>query len=270
MTHPLTGAAGPAAVCAACGATISGRFCAQCGAAAQAGACAGCRSPLSPGARFCHRCGLPVQGAAGQGGRERLAWIIAGVAVVAALLLLLWRSGSLRPTAAPEMANAGNAGNPGAAPGLSTRAPDISNMTPEQRFDALFDRVVRASENGGTLTVQQFSPMALGAYAMLDRPSNDYRFHSALIHLAIADFAGAEALADTILTQAPGHLFGYLIRGEAADRQNRADALAGAYRDFLAHFDAELRAGRSEYAEHRPVLDDFKVRAEASTKRPRS
>lgn len=260
----------PAPLCAACGATITGRFCAQCGAAAQGGTCAACHAPLSPGARFCHHCGAPVRAAAGPASRERLAWIVAGGAILALVLLVLWRSGSFRPTAAPEMANAGNAGNPGAAPALSGQAPDISAMTPEQRFDRLFDRVIRASENGDSLTVQQFSPMALGAYAMLDHPGNDLRFHSALIHLAGGDFAGAAALADTILAQTPGHLFGYLIRGEVADRLNRADALAQAYRDFLVHYDAELRSGRPEYAEHRPVLDDFKVRAEASGQRPRS
>ena len=126
--------------------------------------------------------------------------------------------------------------------------------------------MARASENGDTLTVLQFAPMALGAYALLDSTNNDLRFHAALIHLAGADFPGALALADTILATAPGHLFGYLIRGEAADRQNQAGALAQSYRDFLAHYEAEMRAGRGEYAEHRPILDDFRVRAEASKK----
>ena len=267
MTHPST-TPSPAPRCAACGAAVSGRFCAQCGAAALAGNCAACGTPLSPGARFCHQCGSPVRGAGATGSRERVAWIVAAVAIIASLLLLLWRSGSFRPGAAPEMANAGNAGAGGEAAGLSTQAPDISSLTPEQRFDRLFDRVVRASENGDSVTVQQFSPMALGAYTMLGTASNDQRFHAALIHLAIPDYPGALALADTILAQTPGHLFGYLIRGEAADRQNRAAALTTAYRDFLAHYDAELRAGRSEYVEHKPVLDDFKVRAQASTARP--
>lgn len=262
MTQPSVGPVPPVApICAACGATVTGRFCAHCGAAAEAGTCPACRSTLSPGARFCHHCGTPVRGTSVHGGRERLAWIFAGVAVLAAILLVLWRSGSFRQAPPPEMANAGNAG---AAPGLSTRAPDISNLSPEQRFDALFERVVRASENGDTLTVQQFSPMALGAYALLNSPPNDLRFHAALIDLAIGDFPAALALADTILAAAPGHLFGYLIRGEAADRQNRTDALAQSYRDFLAHYDAEVRAGRPEYAEHKPVLDDFRVRAQAS------
>ena len=55
----------------------------------------------------------------------------------------------------------------------------------------------------------------------------------------------------------PGHLFGYVIRGTVA-RWRRDDAgLARAYADFLAHYDAELAAGRPEYAEHRPALDQF-------------
>jgi predicted nucleic acid-binding Zn ribbon protein len=257
----------PSLLCAACGALITGKFCSHCGAPAEAGECPACRAPLSPGARFCHRCGAPVRATA-RSSRERLGWIVAGIAVLVVGIVLLWRSGSFRPTAPPEMGNPGNAGNPGAAPGLSGPAPDISNMSPQERFDRLFDRVVRAGENGDTLTVRQFAPMALGAYAMLDSASGDLRFHAALIHLAVGDLASAQALADTVLAEAPGHLFAYLIRGEAADRQNDTTALNRSYRDFLAHFDAEMRAGRKEYAEHKPILDDFRVRAEASRARP--
>lgn len=254
------GPATVAPVCAACGATVTGQFCSHCGAPADAGSCPACHQPLSPGARFCHRCGATVRDS--RRGRERLAWIVAGVAVLTTVGLLLWRVGSFRPAAAPEMGNAGN------ATGLRGQAPDISGMSPEQRFEALFDRIERAGANGDTLTVRQFSPMALGAYAMLDSTSNDLRFHAALIDLGVGDFAAALALADTIQHQVPGHLFGYLIRGEAADRQNDTAALNRSYRDFLTHYDAELRAGRTEYAGHQPIVDDFRIRAMASAKRP--
>ena len=177
--------------------------------------------------------------------------------------MLLWRVGSFRPAAAPEMGNAGNAGT-GGNPGLSNRAPDISRMTPAQRFEALFDRIERAGAAGDSMTAQQFAPMALGAYAMLDSTNNDFRFDAALIHLGIGELAAALALADSIARQVPGHLFAELIRGEVAAQQNDSTALKRAYRDFLAHYDAELGAGRPEYAEHQPILDDFRGRALAA------
>lgn len=242
--------------CAACGSPVTGRFCAHCGAPADSGNCQACGTPLAPGASFCHRCGAPTKAAKTVAGRDRVAWLIAGVAVVVLSVVVLWRGGALRPAPAPEMANAGNE--------TGGRPPDISNMSPEERFDRLWDRVMRASEAGDTGTVAQFSPMALGAYGMLPTVNADQRFHAALLHLALADYPAASALADTILAQSPGHLFGYIIRGDVADRENKLKPLNQAYRDFLSHFDAELKSGRPEYADHRPLLDSFRTRAQAS------
>jgi hypothetical protein len=262
---PSSAGAQPAPACAACGAPLAGRFCARCGAPAAGGDCQVCHATLSPGARFCHRCGAPVPPVAGGrgGNRERTAWIVAGIAALVALLAILWRGGAFHPAAPPDM---GNVGNVGAAPsaGLAGRAPDISSMSPRERFDRLFERVIRASEAGDSLTVLQFAPMALGAYAQLDAVDTDARYHAAMIDLAVGDLPGAVALADTILAGAPGHLFAYLIRGESADRRNDTAALTRSYRDFLDHYDAEMRSGRVEYAEHRPALDDFRTRARAS------
>jgi hypothetical protein len=165
------------------------------------------------------------------------------------------------------MGNAGNIGAEGGAaavPPLAQRAPDISNMSPRERFDRLWDRVVRAAEAGDSVTVIQFAPMALGAYGMMEDADADARYHAATIHLVIGDFPAALALADTIQADAPGHLLGYIVRGEVADRRNDATALARSYQEFLRHDDAELRAGRVEYAEHKPILDDFRTRAKAS------
>ena len=90
---------------------------------------------------------------------------------------------------------------------------------------------------------------------------------SAMLHLTLGDFPGALALADTIQTDAPGHLFADIIRGEAAERKNDTTLLNQSYRAFLDHYDRELKAGRVEYDEHRPILDDFRTRAKASLPR---
>jgi double zinc ribbon protein len=252
----------PPPVCAVCGSRLTGRFCARCGEPAESRACAACRAPLSPGARFCHRCGVAARPAAGAARRERTAWIVAGTAVAVALLLMVWKIGGARPTV-PDMGNTGNV-DAGRQAGSARRGPDISAMTPRERFDRLYDRIVQAAEKGDSQTVTQFAPMALGAYEQLDTVNADARYHSAMIHLTLGDFPGALALADTIQAGAPGHLFADIVRGETADRKNDTALLTRSYRDFLDHFDRELKAGRIEYQEHRPILDDFRTRAKAS------
>lgn len=254
--------AGRPVVCAACGSQLTGRFCSRCGAPAASHDCAACHTPLSAGARFCHRCGAAVQQGGSGAGRERTAWIVAGSAVVVALLLMVWKIGGSRPTV-PDMANAGNI-DAGRGAGPAGRAPDISSMTPRERFDKLYDRIMQAAEKGDSQTVTQFAPMAIGAYEMLDTVNADARYHVAMIHVILGDFPGALALADTIQSGAPGHLFADIIRGETADRKNDTALLNKSYRDFLDHYDREIKAGRVEYDEHRPILDDFRTRAKAS------
>jgi hypothetical protein len=249
-----------APVCATCGTPIQGRFCSGCGAAADPGTCQSCQAVLSAGAKFCHRCGAAAGGARPTGRRETIAWAVAGAAVLIAVASLAFRLGGGRPPA-PEMANAGNAA---ATSPLATRAPDISQMTPRERFDRLFDRVMGAAERGDSTTVAQFSPMALGAYDMLDQVDADARYHAAMIHLVNGGVETALALADTIQRAVPNHLFGYLIRGEAADRVNDLAALNASYRAFLDSYDAQLRADHVEYREHKTALDDFRTRARAT------
>ena len=79
--------------------------------------------------------------------------------------------------------------------------------------------------------------------------------------MQVGDFAGALALADTILARTPGHLFGYIVRGTAAGFQGDSAAARRAARDFLSHYAAEIEAGRLEYREHEPALEEFKQQA---------
>ena len=166
------------------------------------------------------------------------------------------------------MANAGAAG----ADRVPGPAPDISGMSPRERFDRLFNRIMQAAQRGDSAEVERFTPMALGAYEQLDIRDVDARYHAAVLHLQAGDFTQAQALADSILAESPGHLFGYVIRGTAARFQGDRTALARAERDFLAHYQTETEAKRVEYLEHKPVLDEFKREAErgnAGTREPR-
>ena len=163
---------------------------------------------------------------------------------------------------APRIPNMANAG---AAPPDTTLqpgpAPDISQLSPRERFDRLYNRIMQAAERGDTAQVQRFTPMALGAYAQLDTFDADARYHAAVIRLQTGDLAGAHALADTILEQSPDHLLGYLVRGTAAGLAGDPGARAQAEREFLRRFDREMAAGRAEYRDHAPVIETFKKEA---------
>jgi hypothetical protein len=186
---------------------------------------------------------------------------------------IVYQVSSAAPAPAlPDMANAGavsardQAGGeagPGGSGPLEGRAPDISSMTPRERFDRPFNRIMQAAQRNDSSEVRRFTPMALGAYDQLDARDIDARYHAAVLHLGVGDFAPAYALADTILGEAPGHLFAYLIRGTGADLQGDRPRRAKAAGDFLQHYRGEMAARRLEYQEHRPVIEEFKAEAES-------
>ncbi|HET7468790.1 MAG TPA: zinc ribbon domain-containing protein [Gemmatimonadales bacterium] len=252
MTHAAT------STCAACGAAGTGRFCSSCGAPRGASACRHCGGAVSPGARFCPACGRGVSAGSRVGApADRTPWVIAGVALVALLVVLLimvWRS-------SPVPASVAAAEAPPAAGGDEGAPPDISNMSPRERFDRLYNRVMRAAQAGDEATVTRFTPMALMAYGQLDSLDADARYHAALLQVHSGDVKGPSALADTILAQQPGHLFGYIIRGTVARWQKDDRALGRAYAGFLEHYDAEMKAARPEYADHKVSVDDFHQQA---------
>lgn len=214
---------------------------------------------MATGARFCAQCGTPAAAGGGaENARSPILWFLAGgatVALVGGLILVLVGGGS---------GGSGPAAGPVAAAGDGAAVTDISSMTPRERFDRLYNRIMRASETGDEATVTTFSPMALSAYGMLDQIDADARYHAALIRLHTGDMAGARALADTILKNQRSHLFGIIVQGTIARFEKNDAALARSYADFLKHYDAEVAAKRPEYAEHPRSLEDFLAAARAA------
>jgi hypothetical protein len=256
------------AFCPACGLPAAGKFCSGCGASLTGRTCAGCRAELSPQARFCHRCGQPAGGGVGRSA-DRTAWLVAGVTCVVLVAGIVYKvTADNRGVATPDMANVGTPAGvtaSDAVPGGSGGAPpDISQMTPRERFDALFNRIMSAAERGDRAEVERFTPMALGAYSQLDTADADARYHAAVLHLQADQAPEALALADTILAESPGHLFGYIVRGTAAEVRNDTAARRRAQQEFLRRYEAEMNARRVEYTDHRPVVDEFKRNAEAA------
>jgi len=239
-------------LCGSCGAPGGGKFCSNCGAPREGSACRGCGAPVSPAARFCPACGLPAGAAATASlSHDRTPWLIAGVALAAllAVLLVMVARDAKGAGAAIEQPPAGEA------------PPDISNLSPRERFNRLYNRVMTAAQSGDEATVTRFTPMALMAYAQLDSIDADARYHAALLKVHTGEVDGSRALADTILARDPGHLFGYVIRGTVARFRKDEKELAQAYAGFLKRYDQEVKRARPEYSEHQTSLDDFRKAA---------
>jgi hypothetical protein len=218
--------------------------------------CPACYAVLADEARYCHRCGRAV---VADGSQERTPWIIAWVLVAVALggiaYFVLNRDAAQNR---PDMANTGASG-PATSSGVP---PDISQMTPRERFLRLQDRIMAAVQQGDSATALRFAPMAIQAYGMLDSYDPDVRYHAGAIHIRLGQYGEALALADTIQAEAKDHLFGDLLRAEVAQVKGDQAMFRRNRQAFLDHYDSQMAAGRPEYQEHRALLDEFRGQAQ--------
>ena len=209
------------ASCPSCGAVASGKFCASCGAPLAGATCSSCRAPLTPGAKFCHRCGTPAGATAERSGgaSNALPWAVAAIALLALVALAAGQRFARSPDAPPGQQTALT------SPGMAGRAPDISSLSPAERAERLYDRIMGAAEHGRVDSVRFFMPMALQAYEALGTLSVDQRYDLGRLAEVAGDATMARAQADTILREQPQHLLGLLLAARAARlRGDEADA----------------------------------------------
>ena len=252
------------APCPRCGAQSSGKFCSSCGSSLGPSTCSRCQASLTPGAQFCHRCGQATAPGAATGGRRfgKGPWIFAGILSVALVgWVILKVNGGVEPAPPP----AGQGQGPSSGFQTGDGPPDLSQMTGREAFLRLHDRVMGALEQGDTAQAAQFAPMAVQAYGMLTPADRDLdiRYHAATLMMASGDLRASQALTDSLAREFPGHLFVDMLRAGLAEGKRDLPAAKRAYRQFLADFDRQVATGKQEYADHRPLLDAFKERAEA-------
>ena len=275
MTMPTNPSAAPmsdAAVtpCPSCGTPASGRFCSSCGTALAGAICATCSAPLTPGARFCHRCGTPAgsTSAPTRGVGAVLPWAVAAIALLSVIALVVGQRFGARPAAVAQAdAEAPAVSAPFAGTGATMpRAPDISQMTPEQQAERLYDRIMREYEAGQLANVKTFMPMAVAAFERLAPLSLDQRYDLGRIGEVGGDAPLARAQADTILLTRPTHLLGLILAAKAA-RMEKNDARARTLDTrLLAAESTERTAGLPEYLLHKLDIDAAVTAARSTPK----
>jgi hypothetical protein len=223
---------------------------------------------LSPGAKFCHRCGASV-GAVSPAARVSpaapgstanaprtapaqtnfLPWAFAGLAVIALVVILVAQTGGgASGEVIPTPATGGAASAAGAA------APDISRMSPRERADRLFERIMRLATAGKQDSVVFFAPMASTVYESLGHLDPDLRYDYGRISEVSGNLDVAAAQADSILQESPRHLLGLILAARVADSRGdnaRRDALE---KELLAAQATELAKPLNEYTLHRDEI----------------
>ena len=146
------------------------------------------------------------------------------------------------------------------------RAPDISQLTPEQRAERLYERIMTEYEAGNITSVRTFMPMAVAAYELLAPLNLDQRYDLGRIGEVGGDLALARAQADTMLRTRPTHLLGLILSARVARAEKNVARAKLLDAQLVAAESKEKTAALPEYLLHKNDIDAALASARAPTK----
>ncbi|HEX2721999.1 MAG TPA: hypothetical protein VHM24_03715 [Gemmatimonadaceae bacterium] len=206
-----------------------------------------------------------------------LPWIVAAIALVTLLAFLAGNAFNSRrgssldaPQNALPQAGLDDRGPVAdAGPGGAVRAPDISQLSPEERADRLFNRVMILGSQGKTDSVLFFAPMAISAYQMLNPMTLDQRYDLGRIAEISGALPLARAQADTILQNNPRHLLGLILASRIAALENRVAERKTYDARLLSAYPAEVARKLPEYERHADDITNTLSAARSSSSQAR-
>lgn len=199
-----------------------------------------------------------------------LPWIVAALAFLAVFAMAAGRGFNARRGGAvassqnslPQIPLDDREASPDAQSGV--RAPDISNLSPQERADRLYNRVMLLAGQGKVDSVQFFAPMAINAYQMLAPLNTDQRYDMGRIGEVAGAIPLAKAQADTILRDNPNHLLGLILEARLATLAGDTTKLHSYERSLVAAQKAELATKRDEYVRHQADITNALQQARKS------
>ena len=187
-------------------------------------------------------------------------WIVSAIALITLLAFLAGNAFNRKrgsnldaPQNALPQAGLDDRGAGGEAP---VRGPDISQLSPQERADRLFNRVMVLNSEGKTDSVLFFAPMAIESYRMLSPLNADQRYDLGRIAEVAGAYPLARAQADTILSENPTHLLGLILGARIADLDKRTADSKSMQSRFLEAYPSETGKKLPEYERHE---DDIKA-----------
>ena len=186
-----------------------------------------------------------------------LPWIVAAIALVTLLAFLAGNAFSRArgsrldaPQNALPQAGLDDRGADQGSPDQPVRGPDISQLSPQERADRLFNRVMTLYGEGKEDSVLFFAPMAISAYQMLEPLNADQRYDLGRIAEVAGALPLAKAQADTILKESPTHLLGLVLAARIASLEKRPSDSASFMSRFKTAYPAEIKKNLPEYDRH--------------------
>lgn len=144
------------------------------------------------------------------------------------------------------------------------RAPDISSLSPQERADRLYNRVMLLASEGKIDSVQFFAPMAVQSYLLLEPLNSDQRYDLGRIAEVAGALPLAKAQADTILRGNPNHLLGLILEARLATISGDTAAVHSYERRIIAAQKSELATNRDEYVRHQDDITNALQQARKS------
>lgn len=171
-----------------------------------------------------------------------LKWGLPAAAIIVLVALSFYRLGSGSTAQTPEEKTP-------LASGAIT-LPDISSMSPEERANRLFNRVMSFSSEGKADSAAFFAPMALASIEALTPVTLHSRYDMGLVALASGDIPKASAQSDTILKESPTHLLGLSLAARVADARGDSKAAKAIRQKLVAAEKSERAKALPEYQDH--------------------
>ncbi|MGQ0539582.1 MAG: hypothetical protein ACT4R6_11580 [Gemmatimonadaceae bacterium] len=123
-------------------------------------------------------------------------------------------------------------------------------MSPRERADRLFDRVMRLETEGKNDSARFFAGMAINAYESMQPLDAHLRYDLGRVAAAVANLDLAQAQADSILATRPGHLLGLILAARVAQQRGDPRAARALWSRLLSAEASERSAALEEYRLH--------------------
>ena len=139
------------------------------------------------------------------------------------------------------------------------QAVDLSSMTPRQAADRLFNRVMAAYEGKDTAQAEQFGPMALEAYKLVETLDSDAQYHIGLINFVLGNTDEVRKQVEILRKASPEHLLAAVLEIKVAKQAGDEKAASETLARAAAAYDAEMKRGLPEYEAHRVTVETLRV-----------